>query len=139
MYWSDYNDKRGFSIFDTETYELTKIDNPFEIFKVIQYTDNTLINLEDYENCIVKLVVKQKNDKIKYEKFLDFLLEANIQELKIIEEVSVNSEFDAEEIVEMEDTLSLLKKYVDESEITLNKNKVKELIESIHQQSFQLQ
>lgn len=139
MYWSDYNDKRGFSIFDTETFEITKIDNPFEIFKVIEYRDNVSINLNDYEHCIVKLIVKEKKDKIKYEKFLDFLLEANIQELKVIEEVSVNSEFDAEEIVEMEDTLSLLKKYVDESEISLNKSKVKQLIESIHQQSFQLQ
>jgi predicted nucleotidyltransferase len=41
-------------------------------------------------------------------------------------------------MVEQEDTLSLLKKYVDESEIKLNKNRVKELIQSIYQESFQM-
>jgi predicted phosphodiesterase len=139
LYWSDYNDPRGFTIFDTETYELTKIDNPYEIFKIINYTGKTLINLNEYENCIVKLIIKENENKLKYEKFLDFLLESNLQDLKIIDEVSINNDFDSDEIVEIEDTLSLLKKYVDESEISLNKNRIKNLIQDIYQQSFQLQ
>jgi DNA repair exonuclease SbcCD nuclease subunit len=139
MYWTDYNDTRGFTIFDTETSEIERINNPFEIFKIINYADDMMINLDDYENCIVKLVVKDNKDKVKYEKFLDFLLEANLQDLKIIEEVSINEDFEADEIVKMEDTLSLLKKYIDESEISLNKNKIKKLIQNIYQQSFQMQ
>lgn len=138
LYWNDYSDTRGFTIFDTETLEIIKVDNPYQMFKIINYVDDMYINLEDYENCMVKLIVNEKKDKVKYEKFLDFLLEANIQELKIIENIQINHQFDACEHVENEDTLSLLKKYVDESEIKLNKNRIKTLIQSIYQESFQV-
>ncbi len=138
LYWSDYNDKRGFIIFDTETYEIIKIENPYEMFKIIYYMDDALYNLEDYEGCMVKLIIKEKKDKVKYEKFLDFLLESGLQDLKIIEEVIINEDIDVDAMVENEDTLSLLKKYIDESEMELNKNRIKELINSIYQEAFQL-
>jgi len=138
LYWSDYNDKRGFIIFDTETYEIIKIENPYEMFKIIYYMDDALYNLEDYEGCMVKLIIKEKKDKVKYEKFLDFLLESGLQDLKIIEEVTINEDIDVDAMVENEDTLSLLKKYIDESEMELNKNRIKELINSIYQEAFQL-
>ena len=58
------DDKRGFAIFDTETYKLTYIDNPYKMFKVINYRDDALYDLQDYENCIVKLIIKEKRDKV---------------------------------------------------------------------------
>jgi DNA repair exonuclease SbcCD nuclease subunit len=140
LYWSDYNDKRGFTIFDTDTYELTKIDNPYEMFKICYYDeDNIEEDLSSYEGCIVKLIVKNKTDHKKYEKFLDNLNKTEPYELKIIENIQINSDFDADEAVENEDTLTLLKRYVDESEIKLNKNRIKDLIQSIYKESFQLQ
>lgn len=140
LYWSDYNDQRGFTIFDTETYELVKIDNPYQMFKICDYDENFIEkDLEQYQGCIVKLVIKNKTDQHKYEKFLDQLIKIQPYELKIVENIRLNSDFDSDDIVEREDTLTLLKKYVDESEIKLNKNKIKELIQSIYQESFQLQ
>ena len=140
LYWSDYNDKRGFTIFDTDTYELTKIDNPYEMFKICYYDeDNVEEDLSSYEGCIVKLIVKNKTDHKKYEKFLDNLNKIEPYELKIIENIQINSDFDADEAVENEDTLTLLKRYVDESEIKLNKSRIKDLIQSIYKESFQLQ
>lgn len=140
LYWNDYNDQRGFTIFDTETYEITPINNPYEMFKVCNYDeDNVETNLNQYSNSIVKLIIKNKTDQKKYEKFLDKLIKTHPYELKIIENIKLNSDFDCDEIVENEDTLTLLKKYVDESEIKLNKNRIKDLIQSIYQESFQLQ
>ena len=140
LYWSDYNDKRGFTIFDTDTYELTKIDNPYEMFKICYYDeDNVEEDLSAYKGCIVKLIVKNKTDHKKYEKFLDNLNKIEPYELKVIENIQINSDFDADEAVENEDTLTLLKRYVDESEIKLNKSRIKDLIQSIYKESFQLQ
>lgn len=138
LYWSDYNDKRGFAIFDTDTYELEYIDNPYQMFKIINYRDDAVYNLNEYDNCIVKLIIKEKKDKIKYEKFLDWLLEQNIQDLKIIEDVIINDDIDVEHEVQNEDTLSLLKKYVDESEIQLNKIRIKQILNQIYKESFQM-
>lgn len=139
MFWNDYSDQRGFSIFDTDTYELIRIDNPYEIFKICYYDENKDLNIEEYKNCIVKLIIKNKTNQLQYEKFLDSLIKVGLQDLKIIENVQINNEFESEEILNIEDTLSLLKKYVDESEIKLNKNRIKTIIHSIYQESFQLQ
>jgi DNA repair exonuclease SbcCD nuclease subunit len=139
LYWNDYNDQRGFTIFDTDTNELVEIDNPYEMFKICNYDENNIEeDLSVYEGSIVKLVVKNKINQKKYEKFLDNLIKTEPYELKIIENIQINSDFDADDVVENEDTLTLLKRYVDESEIKLNKNRIKDLIYSIYQESFQL-
>lgn len=139
MFWSDYGDQRGFTIWDTETGEITRIDNPYEMFKICNYDeDNLEEDLSEYQGCIVKLIVVNKTNQKKFEKFLDSLIKSQPYELKIIEQVKINEEFDSDEMVEKEDTLSLLKRYVDESEISLNKNRIKDLIQSIYQESFQM-
>src|SRR5580704_5434111 len=38
--WSDYNDERGFHIFDTETRELEFIPNPYRMFEKVHYSDD---------------------------------------------------------------------------------------------------
>lgn len=139
LYWNDYGDARGFTIWDTETNAITPINNPFEMFKICNYDEDSLEkDLSSYTGCMVKLVVKNKTDQKKFDKFLDNLIKSQPQELKVIETVKINQQFDADEMVEQEDTLSLLKRYVDESEIQLNKTRIKDLIQSIYQESFQM-
>lgn len=140
LYWTDYNERKGFTIFDTDTCQFTSIDNPYEMFKICNYDEDDIEeNLEQYTGCIVKLIIKNKQDQKTYERFLDKLVDIQPHELKIIENIKLNSDFDSDEIVQNEDTLTLLKKYVDESEIKLNKSRIKDLIQSIYQESFQLQ
>jgi len=139
LYWNDYGDTRGFTIWDTETGKITPVNNPFEMFKICNYDEENIEEeLQPYSGCIVKLVVKNKTNQKKFDKFLDSLIKIQPYELKIIESVKINEEFDSDEMVEKEDTLSLLKRYVDESEIGLNKHRIKELIQSIYQESFQM-
>ena len=38
--WSDYNDPKGFHVFDTETRELHRILNPYKMFSKIYYDDS---------------------------------------------------------------------------------------------------
>jgi DNA repair exonuclease SbcCD nuclease subunit len=140
LFWSDLGDPRGFTVFDTDTMEHEHINNPYDIFKVIEYDeDNLNEDLNEYENCIVKVVVKNKNDQKKYEKYLDKLVKCNPYELKLIESCIINTNIELPESnAESEDTLSLLKRYVDESEVSLNKNEIKRLINSIYQESYQI-
>jgi len=139
LYWNDYGDTRGFTIWDTETGSLSQINNPYEMFKICNYDeDNVEEELDLYSGCIVKLIVKNKKSQKKYDDFLDRLIKSQPYELKIIESFDVNDSFDADEMIQQEDTLSLLKRYVDESEIKLNKSRIKKLIQSIYQESFQM-
>jgi DNA repair exonuclease SbcCD nuclease subunit len=141
LFWTDINDTRGFVVFDTETLEHDYVNNPYDMFRVINYDeDNLQEDLSEYENSIVKVVVKNKSDQKLYEKYIDKLIKANPHEFKVIESyVIVDPVSDDGDTIESEDTLSLLKKYVDESEINLNKGKIKNLINSIYQESYSIQ
>ena len=39
MFWNDVGDRRGFTIFDTETLEHVPVDNPYRLFYNIYYED----------------------------------------------------------------------------------------------------
>ena len=139
MFWTDINDNRGFTVFDTKTLKHHHINNPYSIFKIINYDEDNLSDeFDQYENCIVKVVIKNKVNQKIYEKYIDNLMKANPYEFKVIDSTIINNEFDPDESFAPEDTLTLLKKYVDESEISLNKNKIKNMINSIYQESYQI-
>ena len=141
MFWTDVNDTRGFHIFDTETLEHTPINNPYKMFHNIYYedTDHQLFNSEQYENKIVKVIVRKKTDPAKFEKFIDKLYSVGVAEMKVVE----NHEFtgwygDETEAYESEDTLSILDRYIEESETDLDKSIVQKLLKDIYQEACEL-
>jgi len=136
MFWNDVNDSRGFHIFDTETLEHTPINNPFRLFYNIYYedTDYQLFDTTEYKNKIVKVIVKEKTDIKKFEKFIDKLYSAGVADLKIVENFQLieSQEFEAEE---SEDTMSILNRYIEESDTDLNKTLIQSLIKEIYQEA----
>lgn len=139
MFWSDLKDTRGFHIFDTETLEHIPVNNPYRLFYNIYYEDNNYqtFNTSEYENKIVKVVVRKKSDTKKFEKFIDKLYASNIAELKIVENFEIKESEDFEAF-ESEDTLSILNRYVEEAEINLDKSKVQKLLQEVYQEACEL-
>ena len=136
MYWNDYADDRGFHLFDPETMKLGFIKNPYRMFRKIFYDDtktnyNTM-NLTEYENTYIKLIVNKKKSNFAFEKFIERLYDIGIHDLKIIEDQSLDFE-SADQSIECEDTLSILNKYVEDTEdIQCDKNGIKDIIKSIY-------
>ena len=139
IYWTDVNDTRGFTIFDTETLEHTYINNPYKMFHNIYYEDTNYqtFDTREYENKIVKVVVRKKSDTKKFEKFIDKLYASNIAELKIIENFDIQEpqEF---EVFESEDTISILNRYIEEAEISLDKSIIQKMMQEIYQEACEL-
>lgn len=139
IYWTDVGDTRGFTIFDTETLEHEFINNPYKMFYNIYYEDTNYqtFDAREYENKIVKVIVRKKSDIKKFEKFIDKLYSSNVFELKIVEnfEVQESTEFEA---FESEDTLSILNRYIEESEIELNKSIIQNLMKEIYQEACEM-
>ena len=140
MYWNDVNDTRGFHIFDTETLEHTPINNPYKLFYNIYYEDTNykLFDAREYQNKIVKVIVKKKTEPKHFEKFIDKLYSAGIQELKIVEnfDIQENEEFEVEET---ENTISILNRYIDEAEIDCDKSIIKGLLQKIYSQACEVE
>ena len=139
IYWTDVNDARGFTIFDTETLEHTPIDNPYKMFYNIYYEDTNYqtFDTREYENKIVKVVVRKKSDTKKFEKFIDKLYSSNIAELKIIENFDIQ-EPENFEAFENEDTISILNRYIEEAEINLDKSIIQKMMQEIYQEACEL-
>ena len=139
IYWTDLNDTRGFHIFDTETLEHTPINNPYKMYHNIYYedTNHQTFDTREYENKIVKVVVRKKTDTKQFEKFIDKLYASNVSELKVVEnfEIHGTEEFEA---FESEDTLSILNRYVEEAEINLDRSVIQKLISEIYQDACEL-
>ena len=143
MFWSDLEDKRGFTIFDTETLKTTPIDNPYRLFYKVTYEDTKrqIFNYKEYKNKIVKVVVRKKSDDLEFEKFIDGFYNAGVSDLKIVENFDYNNGWihaEETEELESEDTLSILTRYIDQSEVSLEKETIKKILREVYQESCEI-
>ena len=145
MTWSDYNCPKGFHVFDTETRELTRIVNPQKIFEKIYYDDTQenydTHDVNQYKNKYIKLVVVNKNDLYKFDKFTDRLFKADCHEVKIIEDFTdLDANTVSDDIVEnSQDTMTLLGKYIDDLDVNLDKTKLKSDISKLYHEAQDLE
>ena len=139
MFWNDVGDKRGFHIFDTETLDKVSFNNPYRLFYNIYYEDDDYQTFDsrEYENKIVRVIVRKKSDTKKFEKFIDKLYSSNVAELKVVENFVIQ-EAEEFEAFESEDTLSILNRYIQEAEINLDKSVVQKMIQEVYQEACEL-
>jgi predicted phosphodiesterase len=120
MTWSDYDDPRGFHVFDTQTRELQFIENPNKIFHKLFYNDG--VNAEsinpsmDYaylKGCIVKVIIKNKENPYMFDRCIEKIEAAQPMDVQIVEDhLNLNLELDDDILDEAEDTLSILNKFI---------------------------
>jgi len=140
MFWTDVNDTRGFHIFDTETLEHFPINNPYKMFHNIYYEDTPyqMFDATEYVNKIVKVVVRKKSKPKDFEKFIDKLYSVGVQDLKIVENFDIQESEDFE-VGEDENTMTILNRYIEESEVSLDKDKIKNIFQSIYREACEVE
>jgi DNA repair exonuclease SbcCD nuclease subunit len=120
--WADYNDPRGFHIFDTETRELTFLQNPHKMFKMMLYDDVkhkdivekiTSTNYTKYADCYVKIVCANRTNPYAFDLLLDKLYKANPADISVVEGSSSITDNNENETVDgAEDTQTILSTYI---------------------------
>ena len=140
MFWNDVNDPRGFTIFDTDTLDFEQIDNPFRLFYNIYYEDTPyqVFDTTEYVGKIVKVIVRKKTEPKKFERFIDKLYSCGIQDLKIVENFTIqeNEEFEVEE---SENTISILNRYIDEAEFDCDSTIIKGILQKVYSQACEVE
>ena len=130
-----------FHILDTETFEMEFIENPYTMFHKVYYEDTPAATFKAhlYKDKIVKLFVRKRTDQKKYDRFVQKLLENSPSDLKIVENIAVNDtevDFDGEKV---EDTLTLLDKYIEDSDFELKKDRVKKLLREVYMEACEME
>jgi DNA repair exonuclease SbcCD nuclease subunit len=140
MTWSDYAGKRGFHIFDTETRDLTFIENPYRVFHKIDYDDAdmtiediALIDTDALRDTYIKVIIKNRSNAYLYDLFLNKLSEVGAADVKSIED-SLNLESSGFDDIldETQDTKDILHSYIDTIETSIDKKKVKNEIDDLY-------
>ena len=141
--WQDYNDPRGFHLFDLDTRELEFICNPYRMFERIEYNDKEQdpVDLDslELEQKYVKLVVVNKNDFYKFDKFIQKLYNKGCHEIKIIEDMSEFQDGEIGEEINLEDTLSVLSHYVDSIETDVDKEQIKTYMRTLYTEAVNIE
>jgi hypothetical protein len=140
MTWTDYNDPRGFHVFDTETREMEFIQNPYRMFYKISY-DDTVSDFEfwksfDYnalKETYVKVIVVNKQNPYLFDNVIDNLYKAGVSDISIVEDFTDNSvENDDELVNQAEDTMTILGKYIDNLTLNVDNDKLKALMREVY-------
>lgn len=119
IYWNDWGDIRGFHILDTETLDLTFIENPAQMFAKIFYDDSketfaSLVN-KDYSHLtgmFVKIIVQNKTNPYWFDQFNEALQKVNPVDISIVEASFDSGEIQDDALDETKDTLTILQEYV---------------------------
>ena len=148
MTWSDYNDQRGFHIFNSEKRDLTFIQNPYRMFNKIWYDDvdtdlDTIvgnIDFESYKDTYVKVIVQNKKNPYWFDMILDGLYKVNPIDISIVEDNKhMDQQSDEEIFNEAEDTLASLYKFVDGMETPVDKKKLNQLFSNLYTEALTME
>ena len=141
--WQDFNDPRGFHLFDLQTRELEFIGNPYTMFERVEYddalADPSLQTYGHLKNKYVKVVVVNKNDLYKFDKFITKVYDSDPYEVKIIEDLSSYNEGEIDSTINLEDTLDVLTNYVESIETDYDKDKLKTFMKSLYTEAVNIE
>ena len=147
MTWSDYNDPRGFHIFDTSTRESTFIQNPYRMFHKITYDDSVQDfeywkhhDYTQYKDTYLKVVVLNKQNPFMFDTVIDNLYKSGVSDLSIVEDFSeITFDQDQEIIDQAEDTMTILSKYIDGLPLNVESEKLKTLMRELYVEALNLE
>ena len=141
--WSDYGDNKYFHIFDTETREMLPVRNPLTIFEKVFYDDTKdtfeTISNRDYSNVtgkFTKVIVVNKDNPYWFDSFLDKIHNASPLHLQVVDDHKHMDLMDDADVENVEDTLTILNKYVEGMEIQGKKKHLTDLMTSLYNEAL---
>lgn len=147
MTWNDYDDSRGFHIFDTDTREFEYIVNPLRMFHKVWYNDEDKtfddINNSKFDHLkstYVKVIVQTKTNPYWFDIWLNKIYDIQPIDVDIVEDHENQDTLSEEDIINnAEDTMTILQSYVKNLETGINKNELNKLMRSLYEESMNME
>ena len=138
--WSDYNEARGFTIFDTATREFELIKNPYVLHKVVNYDDETgqsiTFDNDEYKDTFVKVICGKRDNLYAFDMFIDRLYKTTPSDIIVVEDMSqVLQDENMEEIGEAQDTPSILRSYIQSLTFPVESAIVVDYMDALYQEA----
>jgi hypothetical protein len=141
--WEDFNDDRGFHIFDLSCNDLEFIKNPNVMFHRIEYDDTIECDndFEMYRSKYVKVIVINKTNPNNFDVFLDKLYEVNPIDISIIEDFTdLTENVDDDDVSNSENTITIINKVVGSIEAeNINNTKLMKFMNEIYVEALNME
>lgn len=147
--WADYKDPRGFTVLDLDTGEYEFIDNNHEVFHIYYYDDlkakeqiesDLQKDFSGYEDCYVKIKIVNKVNTYLFDLLLEKFQNAKPIKVSVVEE---NFELFSDSVVDIEgtveDTPTMINKYVDGLNIGDKAIKLKSFMAELYSEAISLE
>jgi len=147
--WNDFNDPRGFHIFDLSTRSLEFIQNNNVMFNRVIYDDKeksiseiTNMDLSVYKNTYVKVVVINKTNPYLFDQFMNNLYNNNPIDVTIAEDyIDLTESMEDDNIIDQaEDTITIINKFIDSVENeNIDNNKLKNVLKELYVEALSME
>lgn len=146
MTWADYDQDRGFNVFDTETREMTFYKNNTHMFHKVWYDDRDMtiedvanLDTSQLTNTHIKVIISNKDHPYIFDLFLDRLTTSGAADIKVVDDHMNMDIIDEEELIdEAQDTMTILRGYIEQLEIKADKKKVENFVSQLYQEAVNL-
>jgi DNA repair exonuclease SbcCD nuclease subunit len=141
--WADYNDPKGFHTLDTDTLDLTFIQNPYRMFNKVKYDDSNielseLLNkdFDALDGSFTKVIVSQKTNPYWFDLFIDNIEKSGVAHIQIVNDVIIDDDVDNDSVDETQDTLSILSTYVSSIDVDVDKDLLMGLVRELYSEAL---
>ena len=147
MTWSDYNDPKGFHVFDTDTNELTFIENPYKLFHKVKYNDTNWkdtdyikgFDFSDLTDTYVKVIVINKTNPYWFDLFMDRLEKSNPIQVQIVDDNLNLDVLEDDEIFEnIDDTFTILQKSIENIPTEVDRTRLDTFLKSLYNEALNI-
>ena len=147
LFWSDWNDPKGFHVFDTDTRELEFIENPNKLFHKVWYDDmdKTVdqvldVDFDMFKDSFVKVIVTNKTSPYWFDLFASRIDNAGPANVQVVDDhLNLDIEDDSDIIDQAEDTMTILRKYVDSLENAVDKDSLHKVVGELYNEALMIQ
>ena len=144
--WIDYQDPKGFHIYDTETRELDFQRNPYSMFHKVFYSDDSKelndvldYDFDMYENTFVKVIKQNCDNPYWFDMFMDKLYKSNPIQIQVVDDnLNLNLESEDDIMDEAEDTLTIMSKYIENLGDSVPKKKLDNLMRMLYNEAINI-
>jgi len=144
MTWIDYQDTKGFHVYDTNTRDIEMIKNPFSMFHKAFYDDNNKtvedilsVDFDFYKNTYVKVIKQTCDNPYWFDLFMDRLYKSNPINIQIVDDnLNLHLEDDGDIVNEAEDTVTIMSNYIDQLPDAVPKKELDLLMRSLYNESL---
>jgi len=117
------------------------------MFSKVWYDDATLgrepegIDISSLKDKIIKVIVKNKTDPYRFDRFIEQIEKIGVLEMQIVEDhLNLTTEVDDDIINEAETTINIFKKYIDQvNSPNLNKDRLEKTIVELYNEAIAIE